>query len=163
MKKPCLVSPSYKIMKKTCLILSAIFSLVCLTASAAPNRWLYQTYRTTLTFEQITPALGIYSPDPTSSLALPDIPVTALINTVHNSVVIGFRIGADGKVAAVKVVSTSDPILGAASKKVVESWQFTPAKSTRDDKPVAVDIQCRFDITFSENAALINLVPPKKS
>ncbi len=149
--------------KNPYIILCFVFSLICMTASAAPNRWLYQTYRTTLTFEQITPALGIYSPDPTSSLALPDIPVTALINTLHNSVVIGFRIGADGKVADVKVVSTSDPILGAASKKVVESWQFTPAKSTLDGKAVAVDVQCRFDITFSENAALINLVPPKKT
>ncbi len=139
-------------LKITAIILCGAFLTLWTNLLAQTDPWMHKTYRATLTFDYYTPAVGVHTPRPSGTLALPELPAIALATGVNNNVVvIGFHVGTDGKVADVKVVSTTDPIWGTTSKKVVESWKFAPATSVRDGKPVAVDVQCRFNLSFESN------------
>jgi TonB family protein len=76
----------------------------------------------------------------------PSYPVTSRMNHVSGSVILRARIGSDGRIHSLKVISTPDADLAIASLAAVRQWIYKPY--LLNGEPVDVDTQITVNFAF---------------
>ncbi len=92
-------------------------------------------------FERVTagikPPKAIHAPDP----KFPDLPVDA---ESHGTVVMLVGVGANGRVAAVRVLRSDERAYEQTAVATVKKWKFKPAEKNGSPVPVQVTVEMKF-------------------
>jgi TonB family protein len=96
--------------------------------------------------DQVSVAPGVISVLKTSGVN-PSYPETSRRNHVSGSVILKARIGTDGHIHSLKVISTPDADLAIASLAAVRQWIYKPY--LLNGEPVNVDTQITVNFNFS--------------
>jgi TonB family protein len=102
------------------------------------------------------PVIRVNSPIPRPiNQPLPDYPIAMRIHAVTGDVKLRLKIGPDGAVENITVLSADNSVFESVTKAAVNNWRFSETLRNRRRSPVEVDYTFEFRMLFEEDDGVV--------